>query len=123
MKKRVLAIVLVVIIAIIAAFVLFFSGNVGISFGYYLDTNGGAMLITKDGSPISLNSSEGDDFYDISGIEKGEKLLVFHDGINETYPASTHVAYIIRLGGASPDNIPITTIISLTGLGWLDAEE
>ncbi len=123
MKNRVLTIILAIAVTAAAMFFVFFSGNIGISFGYFLDTNGGAMLITKDGSPISLNSSDDEDFYDFAGIKDGEKLLVFHDGINETYPASTHAHYIIPLGGASPDNIPKSTIISLTGLGWLDAEE
>ncbi len=123
MKNRTLSTVLFVVILIAAVFISFFAETTGITFGYFIDTNGGAMLITKDGTPISLKSSKNEDFYAVAGIEKGEKILVIHDGVNETYPASTGVKFIIRLGGASPDNIPQTAIISLTGLGWLDPEE
>ena len=123
MKNRVISMVLAIIIVLAIAIIASFSANTGMSNGYFLNTNGGAMLVKRDGAPISLTSTNKDDFYDFAGIKDGEKIFVFHDGINETYPASTGVYFVIPLGGASPDNIPRTTIISLTELGWLDREE
>ena len=120
MRKRIFTMIAAAVIVVGSVLFAFLPWNGGMSFGYYLDTNGGAMLVTKDGSPISLGTPDVSAFV---GLKKGEKLLVFHNGINDTYPASTTVTYIIRLGGASDDNIPLSTIVSLTGLGWLDAEE
>lgn len=118
MQRRIIEIGFVLVAFLAVVYILFFSGNLGVSVGYYLNTNGGAMLI-KDNSPICLTPRPGKGNI-FSEFEEGEKLLVVHDGIAESYPASTGVYFIISLGGASPDNIPIEVKISLAGLGWLD---
>lgn len=121
MKNRIIAIALALFVLISFVYTIFFFDNLGVSVGYYLSTNGGAMLIDGN-SPICMTSrsNNGNIF---AGIKEGEKLLVVHDGINESYPASTGVYFIIKLGGASLDNIPIEVIASLTGLGWLDESD
>ncbi len=118
MKRRLIAIGLVLAAFLAVVYTVFFYDNLGVSVGYYLNTNGGAMLI-KDNSPICLTPRPGKGNI-FSGFEEGEKLLVVHDGIAESYPAQTGVYFIISLGGASPDNIPAEVKISLAGLGWLD---
>lgn len=75
------------------------------------------MLIDENNSPIVLsNQSEKDLFDDLSS---GDEILVLHDGIQESYPASTGAYYCIKLNDGKPEDIPTSLIENLTEMGWL----
>ena len=119
MKKNTVGVALIIVSLLAIVFVLLISDGFNFTYGYYLETKEGPMLVRKDGHPISLTA----DAEEFTETETGEKMLVFHGGVEDTYPARTEVKFIIKLGGASPDNIPASTLFSLRQLGWIEAEE
>ena len=119
-KNRMVAVGLVIAAVLAFLYTAFFFNNFGISVGYYLDTLDGPMLI-EGYSPMSMIPPE-ENIGMFVGIERGQKLLVVHGAVDESYPSRTDAYFIIKLGSASPDNIPIEVIASLTGLGWLDED-
>ena len=52
----------------------------------------------------------------------GDKILVIHDDIVETYPGKTGVYAIFKLGDGTADDIPQTVVNGLTELGWLESK-
>ncbi len=125
MKKKLLIPVLIIcavfIIGIIAgAFVISFS-SVGISTGVCLVADNGSVFLVDKNSPVRLSDFSGTDR--LSGLETGDKLLVVHDGIAESYPASTGLIFYVRLAGGKESEIPDMVISSLTELGWISGNE
>ncbi len=64
-------------------------------------------LIEEGDSAIVLSDrSKGQNMFE--GLENGDEVLVFHDGVEETYPARTGVYYVLRLAKGDknfqPDN-------------------
>ncbi|MBQ8249369.1 MAG: hypothetical protein IJY93_05740 [Clostridia bacterium] len=121
MKNRMVAVGLVIAAVLALIYTVFFFNKLGISVGYYLNTLDGPMLI-EDYSPMSMVPPAQNTGMFV-GIERGQKLLVVHGAVDRSYPARTDAYFIIKLGSASPDNIPREVIISLVGLGWLDEAE
>jgi hypothetical protein len=93
----------------------------GITEGRFLITaTGSYMLIDENNSPIVMsNQSKKDLFTDLSS---GDEILVLHDGIQESYPASTGAYYCIKLNDGKPEHIPTSLIESLSEMGWLKKE-
>ena len=87
--------------------------SLGSSQGRCLVTENGTVMLIKDNSPIVLSGNLPD------GLSTGDHILVFHDGIQETYPGKTKAALVIRLGGGTEGDIPQTVKDSLTEMGWL----
>ncbi len=115
-----IAVGLVIAAVLALVYTVFFFNSLGISVGYYLNTLDGPMLI-EGYSPMSMvPPAENTGMF--VGIERGQKLLVVHGAVDESYPSRTNVYFIIKLGSASPDNIPREVIVSLTGLGWLEED-
>lgn len=93
----------------------------GITEGKCLITaTGSYMFIDENNSPIVMsNQSEKDLFDDLSS---GDEILVLHDGIQESYPASTGAYYCIKLNDGKPEDIQTSLIENLTEMGWLKKE-
>ena len=96
------------------------SGSYGISQGRYLEAKNGQSMFIRDNSPIQMSNRTGKDIFD--RLEVGDKILVIHDGIAETYPGKTGVYAVFKLGDGSTDDIPQTVVNGLTELGWLGAK-
>ncbi len=89
------------------------------SVGRYLKSRSGDhMLIVDDAVTVLCDVS--DLFSPFDRIKTGDKLLVFHDEIQESYPAQTNAYYCVRLESGSVDDISNTVIANLSLLGWLD---
>ena len=77
--------------------------------------NGSVMLI-DDNSPIVLSVKNPDS---LENLSTGDKILVFHDGIRESYPAQTFAQFVMKLGSGTEADIPADVITQLRELGWI----
>ena len=89
------------------------------SVGRYLKSTNGEHLLVINNSVTILNDVS-DLFTPFDQIQTGDKLLVFHDAVEETYPARTDAYYAIRLEMGTIDDIPDKVIANLSMLGWLN---
>lgn len=87
----------------------------GVSFstGRILRTSCGGCVLLLDGSPVELTGK--DNFGD---LQTGDKVLVLHSDIRETYPGSTDVHFLLRLKKGSSKDIPASVTEDLDSLGW-----
>lgn len=76
-----------------------------------------SMMLVLDNSPIQM-SFRTDDGKMFVKLTDGDKVLVLHDGIAESYPGKTGVYGIFKLEDGSITDIPDGIIESLTELGW-----
>lgn len=82
-----------------------------------LAENGTALLVTEDGTPITLSvQAEGSDPW--AGYHSGDRIRVTHDGVNETYPAQTGAYAWERLDEGTLEDIPEEALTALEELGW-----
>lgn len=123
MKKKVLIVIAVLLAVFIAGItagtLLINSLTLGIHTGVVLKSDNGTCFLVSHNSPIRLcdYSQEGRQYDHLSD---GDKILVFHNGINESYPASTFSYLTIKLDDGSIEDVPQGVIDSLTQLGWIE---
>ena len=119
MKKRIFWISLLCIVLLFVLAVLFVAKHsLGISTGTYILSDHGASLILIDNSPVSMHSQrENARFFD--KLSDGNRVLILHDGIAESYPGQTGVYFALKLSDGSMDDVPAEVISSLQELGWL----
>lgn len=89
----------------------------GISTGRYLEARGGEALLIIQNSPIEMHNRTDVDLFE--NLDTGDEILVFHDGVAESYPGQTSVHIVIKLGDGTIADIPQQVIEQLTELGWL----
>lgn len=118
MKRGYFAAALLLLILFLGGGLLWASMNsLSLSAGICLKTQNGDCLLIVDQSPVVL-SQRGKTDIDFSDFSTGDRLLVLHDGIQETYPAKTGVYGIWKTGTGSAADIPQQVVDSLAGLGW-----
>ena len=78
--------------------------------------NGGCMLLMED-SPVVLSGKTA--FARFDEYRTGDRLLVLHDGILETYPGRTGAYLVIRLHKGDAAAIPQEILAALTEMGWM----
>lgn len=107
------------ILLLAAALILGVLTGLGLRFssGYCVITDNGACMIVLEGTPVELIRPGGN----FRNLSTGDRLLILHDGILETYPARTAAYLCLRVGSGSIQNIPQSVIDGLTELGWLTA--
>ncbi len=119
MKKKILLIVSLSLVLLFVLAVLFMAKNsLGISTGSYVLSDHGTSLIVIDNSPVSMHCQRKKDglFEDLSN---GDRVLILHDGIAESYPGKTGVYFVLKLSDGSIDDVSTEVISSLQELGWL----
>lgn len=118
MKKKILIAVSVIVCVIAIGLFILAGKSISPSVGLYLQTDNGNMLIL-DNSPISMSGN--DDMFE--KYESGDKILVLHDGILESYPGQTRAYFVMKLADGEITDIPETVLISLSELGWMTYEK
>ncbi len=117
MKKLTKFLVTLCVIVLVIFGILFFKGK-GFTVGQCIIADNGSCLIVMDNSPVRLvDLSDEKDM--MAGFKTGDKLLVIHDGVNETYPGNTGAYFCAKLSDGDPAAIPDKIIAELTELGWL----
>ncbi len=111
-------IIFLVVSFFIFAFVMTEKGY-GMSVGRALYAkDGSCMIVVDENSPIRMSDrSDGGNLFD--GISTGDKILVIHTAIAESYPAQTGVHWLMKIGEGDRDDIPEKIIEELTSMGWL----
>ena len=119
MKKPIiipLCIVLALFLIIVGGLAYMSVKSLDFSVGRVLSANNSMMLVL-DNSPIQMsNRTDNKNLY--AKLSDGDKVLVMHDGIAESYPGKTGVYGIFKLEDGSITDIPDGIIESLTELGW-----
>ncbi len=108
MKKKNLipvCIVLALILLAVGAILYMNANSLGFLVGRYLSANGSHMLIL-DNSPIVM-SNRTDNEAMFSGLSDGDKILVLHNGINETYPGKTGAYAVFKLSDGTIDDVSV----------------
>ena len=87
------------------------------STGRFLATDNGAYMMVNQYGAISL-SAVGDRDGLFEGLENGDKILVLHDLILESYPAQTGAYRVFKLSDGTINDVPEDILTSLVELGW-----
>lgn len=105
-----------IVVLIAAACLVGVAAYRGISFSeaVYIKTDHGNMLLIE-GSPISMSGKEG--LFD--DLTMGDKVLVVHGPIAESYPGRAKAYLCIKQPGDEKGDIPDDVIRSLQELGWM----
>ena len=121
-KKRFIPIIAAILIA--ALFIIGFFAAVrrgySCSIGRYLEASNGTGMIILENSPVQMSNQTNWDLFD--GLATGDKILVIHDGMDQSYPGRTGVYAVLKLGDGDIDDISPAVVDSLTELGWLTAQ-
>ncbi len=118
MKKTIIRIVIVLlaVVLVAAAVLIFFGLRQGIRFSQaqYIETAHGHMLLI-DGSPVSMSGK--DSLF--KKLTSGDKVLVAHGLIAETYPGQAKAYLCIKQSDGTEADIPADILDSLRDMGWL----
>ena len=93
----------------------------GISQGRYLESKNGQPILILDNFPITMSNRTAKDLFD--NYDVGDKILVIHDGIAESYPGKTGVYAVFKLSDGTTGDIPQKVVQQLIELGWLETGE
>ena len=97
------------------------ANDLGMSVGRCLETKGGYMLIDGN-SPISMaDRSKDQDLFE--GLSSGDRILVIHGLIMDTYPGQTSAYYCLRLEEGDLEDISRDVLDSLQEMGWLETQD
>ena len=117
MKKKILISLSVIVCIIVIGIFILAGRGFSPSEGIFLDA-GSSKIILLDGSPVVMSNLTGNDDA-FENFNTGDRLLVLHDGILESYPAQTGVYFIIKLGEDKAEEISETVIQQLAEMGWI----
>lgn len=125
MKKKKWAIpiasIITILVLIIACVGILLHKGYDISEGVYLESKDGSAIIVCERTPIIMSNRTNRDLFDTLKI--GDKILVIHDGIAESYPARTGAYAIFKINDGVTGAIPPSVIEELIELGWIDSAE
>lgn len=91
--------------------------SLSLSVGHCLVGDNGSCVLVTDGSPIQLSDCTKKGQL-LAGLSSGDRILVLHDGVAESYPARTGAYGIWKLRNGSIEEIPTPVLDSLRELGW-----
>ena len=122
MKIKRLIIPLIIIGTLLIAFALIFTvmAHKSLSFSsgrYFLADNGSDMLILENSPFVMSNRTKNENMF--SKLDTGDKILVLHDGLAESYPGKTGAYFVLKLGRGSIADIKSSVLESLSKLGYL----
>ncbi len=121
MKKKIL-IFLCVILSILILFsaVSVFVINrysLSVSQGLYLSAENNAHMLIQMNSPIKMNNlTDNEKLFE--ALSDGDEILVIHNGVQESYPGSTGVYTVFKLGDGELSDISQNVLAALSELGW-----
>lgn len=92
------------------------SHSMGFSVGRCLVADNGSYLFIDGNSPIVMSTRKEKIF---AGLETGDKILLLHDGIEESYPGGTGAYWCMKLEDGTSADIPEQVIEELAELGWI----
>ena len=126
MKTKVLRLPLIIIGSLLIVLALIFAlmahRSLSFSSGRYLLTDSGSDLLILGNSPVVMsNRTNNENMF--SRLDTGDKILVLHDGIAESYPEKTGAYFVIKLGNGSRSDIKSSVLESLSELGYMQEKD
>ena len=115
MKKQIsLALILCCVLCFLSAC----SGGKSTLSGWYLQAeNGGTLLVTEAGEPISLSDqSRGKNLFE--GLDSGDFIEITHGAVAESYPAQAGVYACKKLNDGTLADVPADAVADLAELGY-----
>ena len=106
-----------VIIALAVALGFLAIKGMGISYGIYLEARNNTPMMIVENSPMKMSRRSDRDIFD--GLENGDRILVIHSAIAESYPAQTGAYAVIKLWGGDASDISSDVIENLMSMGWI----
>ena len=106
-----------VIIALAVALGFLAIKGMGISYGIYLEARNNTPMMIVENSPMKMSRRSDRDIFD--GLESGDRILVIHSAIAESYPGQTGAYAVIKLWGGDASDISSDVIENLMSMGWI----
>ena len=106
-------VIVLCIVAVFAFGAILSAQGYGISTGRLYFADNGTYLIESDDMAMRVSDCSKDAEL-FKGYQNGDKVILFHDGVNETYPAQTGGYYIIRTSKSTRGNIYIGEVLHKT---------
>ena len=78
--------------------------------------NGSYMFIDGNSPIVMSNRKDKEGMF--AGLETGDKILLLHDGIQESYPGGTGAYWYMKLEDGTQADIPEQVMEELAELGW-----
>lgn len=88
--------------------------------GRVLLCNNDTFMLISDGSPITLDV---DELKNIDEYSDGDLIRVWHDGVEESYPARTKAYKITLIEKGSMADVNENVAKSLCDMGWIDYDD
>ena len=118
MKKTILRIIIVLVaVMLLAAAILLAFGmrqKIRFSEAQYMETAHGHMLLIN-GSPVSISGKD----RSFKNLTTGDKVLVAHGLIAESYPGQAKAYLCIKRADGTASDIPAGILQSLREMGWI----
>jgi len=124
-KKNWLTLICVIgVLLVICAGLLWYavSHSLDFSVGRCLVADNGSYMFIDGNSPIVMSNRKDKEGM-FAGLETGDKILLLHDGIAESYPARTGAYWCMKLTDGTQADIPEQVTEELTELGWIGMQE
>ena len=80
--------------------------------GTYLECENGSHMVVMGKSPIIMSSKN----ISFDGLASGDRILILHDVMEETYPARTGVYFLLKIG--TDGTVDESVLQQLSHLGW-----
>lgn len=109
-------VIVLCIVAIFAFGAILSAQGYGISTGRLYFADNGTYLINSDDMAMRVSDCS-DDAELFKGYQNGDKVILFHDGVNETYPAQTGGYYIIRTSKGDGTYKPADEVLGIVSFG------
>ena len=93
------------------------SHSLDFSVGRCLVADNGSYMFIDGNSPIVMSNSKDKEGL-FSDLETGDKILLLHDGIAESYPGRTGAYWCMKLEDGTQADIPEQVMEELLELGW-----
>ena len=93
------------------------SHSLDFSVGRCLVADNGSYMFIDGNSPIVMSNRKDKEGL-FSDLETGDKILLLHDGIAESYPGRTGVYWCMKLEDGTQADIPEQVMEELAKLGW-----
>ena len=112
-------------LCVIGGLLLVCAGLLWYMVSYSLDFSVGRCLVAENGSYMFIDgnspivmSNRKDKEGMFAGLETGDKILLLHDGIAESYPGGTGAYWCMKLEDGTQADIPEQVTKELAELGW-----
>lgn len=115
--KTLLSIIGIILLSFIILLGILIYKGAGITIGRCLIANNDSYMLIDDNSPIVMSTNHTNIFRNLT---TGDKILVIHSVVNESYPGGTGAYFCMKLADGDISDIPDQVIETLTEMGWLE---